>query len=197
VSIIERFFADLDARWTSDGDGRLLLHIIGSAALMLQADYERGTKDSDVLQTDQLAGDTGRRLLQLAGRDTAMHRRHRHYIDVVPGGLPFLPRPPAWHPLVAVNAPLRKIELHVLDVVDVVVSKLKRFSARDVSDIGAMVDRDLVPHDKLLGRFGSAVDWFLLDARAPDLPGYIRNLNRVERDLLGVEETRIELPDWI
>jgi hypothetical protein len=44
------------------------LPIIGSAALMLQADYERGTKDSDVLETSELAGATGERLLLLSGK---------------------------------------------------------------------------------------------------------------------------------
>jgi hypothetical protein len=36
-----------------------------------------------------------------------------------------------------------------------------------------------------------------LDARAEDLPAYVEHLHRVERDAFGVEETEIELPDWI
>jgi hypothetical protein len=35
------------------------------------------------------------------------------------------------------------------------------------------------------------------DARADHLPRYIANLHRVERDLLGKDETEIELPDWV
>ncbi|HEY1551709.1 MAG TPA: hypothetical protein VGG28_27970 [Kofleriaceae bacterium] len=30
-----------------------------------------------------------------------------------------------------------------------------------------------------------------------DLPKYVANLHRVERDMLGVDETEIELPSWI
>ncbi|MFS8070703.1 MAG: hypothetical protein ACMG6S_30425, partial [Byssovorax sp.] len=82
-------------------------------------------------------------------------------------------------------------------VVDVVVSKMKRFSANDQSDVQAMIDRDLVPPAQLVSRFRAAVDVFSGDARAEDLPCYVRRLHRVERDMLGVPETDIELPDWI
>jgi hypothetical protein len=85
----------------------------------------------------------------------------------------------------------------VLDVVDVVVSKLKRFNANDQSDIDAMIERGLVPHDRLIDRFRAAVDEFMGDARAEDLPKYVANLHRVERDMLVVPETEIELPSWI
>jgi hypothetical protein len=35
------------------------------------------------------------------------------------------------------------------------------------------------------------------DARAEDAQRIVENLNEVERDMLGVEESEIELPDWI
>jgi hypothetical protein len=85
----------------------------------------------------------------------------------------------------------------VLDVVDVVVSKLKRLNDNDLADIAAMIDLDLVPHRLLLERFRSAVDAFSGDARASDLPRYVANLHRVERDMIGAEETEIALPSWI
>ena len=49
-------------------------------------------------------------------------------------------------------------------------------------------------HRRLIERFQSAVDVYGGDARADDLPKYVRNLHRVERDHLGVPETEIELP---
>lgn len=92
---------------------------------------------------------------------------------------------------------MTNFELVVLDVVDVIVSKLKRFSANDRADIGAMVERGLVPHGELIARFRSAVSAFEMDARAPEeLPRYIRNLHQVERDELGIPETDIQLPSW-
>jgi hypothetical protein len=188
----------LDAAWTLAHADPIPLRIIGSTALFLQSDYERGTKDSDIIQTLELAPEIATELRSLAGERTALHERHRIYLDLVGSGvpfLPFLPHPPQWLPI---DLRLSHFELSVLDVVDVVVSKLKPFRQSDVDDIEAMIDRDLVAHDMLVARFKSAVDYFTWDARAETgLPQYIANLNVVERDLLGVDETEIELPRWL
>jgi hypothetical protein len=96
-----------------------------------------------------------------------------------------------------INRVLDHLELRVLDVVDVVVSKLKRYHANDQSDIDAKIDLGLVPHERLVERFRAAFDVFSGDARAEDLPKYVANLHRVERDMLVVTETEIELPSWI
>ena len=168
---IEDFFSDLDGSWS----------------------HERGTKDSDVFETLSLTKEIQARLLALAGRGTALHARHKLYVDVVANGIPFLPAAPLWHAAAALNPDLRHLEVRVLDVVDVVVSKLKRFSANDIADIDAMVQRDLVPHRRLVDRFRSAFDLFSYDARAADLPRYVENLQRVERDMLGEPETEIDL----
>jgi hypothetical protein len=164
---------------------------------MLQSDYTRGTKDSDVIETEALDKATQQALRILAGVDTPIHRRHRLYIDIVRSGFPFLPQLPKWHPLDELSESLRHFDVTVLDVVDVVVSKLKRFNQDDRSDIEAMVERELVEHGLLLERFQRAVDWFAMDARAHQLNRYARNLNEVERDILGVDETEIELPGWL
>lgn len=77
MPLVEDFFKDIDARWVWPQPEKIRLRIIGSAALMLQTDYERGTKDSDVLETAELVAETKDRLLQLAGIDTDLHARHR------------------------------------------------------------------------------------------------------------------------
>jgi hypothetical protein len=79
----------------------------------------------------------------------------------------------------------------------VIVSKLKRFDGSDQTDIDAMVTKDLVPHRALVERFEAAVDYFSWDARADELPKDVANLNRVERDMLMVPATDIELPHWV
>lgn len=196
MATIEEFFRDIDDRWESSGKHRVVLPVIGCGALMLQTTYDRGTKDSDVLETADLTDPIKEQLVRLAGKETDLHRRHKLYIDIVHGGLPFLPQRPLWHPL-ELNERLRYFDIAVLDVVDVVVSKLKRFSANDRSDIAAMIEKDLVPHTDLVTRFRSAAALFEMDARAPEeLPKYIRNLNQVERDELYVAETEIEVPPW-
>lgn len=196
MSIIEEFFREVDDRWTWPAPMRIPLRLIGSTALMLQTAYQRGTKDSDVLETIDLSAETKDRLLTVAGAGTELHRRRRLYLEIVANGIPFLPWPPAWRRVDPLGN-LRHFELSALDVVDVVVSKLKRLNANDLSDIAAMVDLDLVPHQALIDRFRSAVDVFSGDARAEDLPKYVANLHRIERDLLGAAETEIELPTWI
>jgi hypothetical protein len=196
--MIKSFFTEIDRAWPQDAQGaKVRLRIIGCGALILQASYERGTKDSDVFETAELTGMTKQRLLEIAGPGSELHRRSRLYIDIVGNGIPFLPHGPIWHPMSELNATLDRLELVVLDVVDVVVSKLKRFSSNDQSDIDAMIDLGLVPHDRLIDRFCAAVDEFSGDARASDLPRYVANLHRVERDMLSASETEIELPSWI
>ena len=135
-------------------------------------------------------------MLALAGEHSALHKRHRIYIDIVANGLPFLPQSPKYHVVEALTA-LSHFEVVALDVVDVVVSKFKRYHANDRADVQAMIEADHVPHARLIERFKSAVDAFSMDARADELSRYVRNLNQAERDFFGVEETAIELPDWV
>ena len=51
MPLINDFFIDIDRHWGASTEGKIPLRIIGSSALMLQTNYERGTKDSDVLET--------------------------------------------------------------------------------------------------------------------------------------------------
>jgi hypothetical protein len=194
---IERFLRDLDAAWPSVEKRKVRLTMIGSAALMLQAPYERGTKDSDVLRTSEITPEVDQRLIRIAGKGSKLATRHRLYLEVVSSGVPFLPQRLNCHEMTELNAGLSNFEIEALDVVDVVVSKLKRFNASDRADIGRMVDLGLVPHARLLERFRNALEYFAHDARASDLPKYVANLHQVERDMLGVAPTDIELPSWI
>jgi hypothetical protein len=198
VQLVDDFLTAIDERWTpSPSDPpKTRLRIIGCSALLLQTDYARGTKDSDVLESADLPAETKARLLELAGVGTALHVRHRHYLEFVPGGLPLLRQSPLWHPRVRLSAALRHFEIEVLDVVDVVVSKLKRLHADDASDIEAMVERGLVPHASALTCFREAVDFHSLGAGAEDLERSLDNFHWLERDVFGVPETDIELPDW-
>jgi hypothetical protein len=199
VSRISEFLKEIDRRWTARANDppKILLRIIGSAALMLQTGYERGTKDSDVLETASMTADIKERLTVLAGAGTELHDRHKIYVDIVSPGLPFLPQAPLCHPLADLNRELARFDVEVLDIIDTVVSKLKRFNANDISDIQAMANMGLVNHPTFIERFRSAVDVFSMDARADDLPDYVKNLHRIERDHLLVAETPIELPHWI
>jgi hypothetical protein len=196
VPAIAEFLKDVDRAWMPDGPDRIRLRLIGSGALMLQTGYERGTKDGDLLETTELSPERRTALLGLGGRGTLLSTRHRMYLELVNEAFLFLPQVPRWRPA-AVSAELTHFTLEVLDVVDVVVSKLARFSGNDANDLAAMVDGGHVPHDVFVERFRGAVDMFAHDARADDLPKIVERFHRVERDYLGVDETEIELPSWI
>jgi hypothetical protein len=144
-----------------------------------------------------MAPEVKQALLALAGEGSLLATRHRMYLDIVARAIPFLPLVPIWHPLENLNSKLTHFQIEALDIVDTVASKLKRFNSNDQSDIKAMIERDLVDHERLLERFVSAVDRFSGDARADDLPRYVRNLNRIERDIFFVDESEIDLPGWI
>ncbi len=198
MQLVREFFVEIDQRWPLPrATEKIRLSLIGCGALLLQADYERATKDSDVFETTDLRCEIKDGLLALAGPATELAKRRRHYLDIVANGVPFLPHVPCWHPMTELNADLVHFELVALDIVDVVVSKLKRFNANDQSDIDAMINRGLIPHERLLARFRDAVDMFSYDARAPELATYIANFHVVERDMLAVPETDIELPNWV
>lgn len=177
VGDVRAFLQDLDARWTLPTAEPIVLSIIGSTALMLRTDYRRLTKDSDVIRTASIVSSVEQALVQLAGKNTELHARHGLYLDIVPAGLALLAQQPNWHPLG--DAVLRHFSVRVLDVVDVVVSKLKRFNANDRSDIDAMVSAGHAPHDAVLERFHLAMDAHFHDERRA---AWIRNFNSVERD---------------
>jgi len=196
MQLLRRFLADLDAQWTPLSPEPQVLPIIGAGALMLRTRYERGTKDGDILQTRALDDRVKAQLLDLAGPRSKLFIRHRIYVDVIHEALPLLPRKPLWHPLEP-SPGLVHFEVQVLDVVDVVVSKLKRLHADDLADITAMIDLGFVTHVSLLERFREAVEAYQYGAGADALPHCVRNLHRIERDLLMVPESEIELPAWV
>lgn len=196
MAAIDRLLIEIDRRWKPAEPGKILLRLIGSGALMLQAEYERGTKDGDILETQSITPSVKERLLTLAGKNTAFHRRFGVYIDVVMHALPFLAQRPIFHSVPRLSG-LEHFSVEALDIVDVVVSKLRRFNANDDFDIREMASRGLIDHKRLIDRFEKAVDSFSLDARIEDVPKTIRNLNTVERDYLRVPESKIALPDWM
>ncbi|MFH1724074.1 MAG: DUF6036 family nucleotidyltransferase [Elusimicrobiota bacterium] len=193
MALIREFLSEIDAKWKAIGGEPLNLRIIGSAALMLRCDYERGTKDADVLEVKDGPPAIKDQLLTLAGEKTDIHRQFRIHIDVVDGAILFLPQRPVFHPLPSLS--LKNFNIEVLDIGDVVLSKLKRYNSDDKNDIRAMAQRELVGHKRLVARFAAAADWFSMDARAQDVARYLRNLHAAERDILGFPPSKIELPD--
>ncbi|GDX79295.1 hypothetical protein LBMAG42_11060 [Deltaproteobacteria bacterium] len=197
MSQVEEFFRDLDRSWPLAAGTPVTLRLLGSTALILQTSFQRGTKDSDILETDQITADIESALLALAGKETAIHRRHRMYLEFIGAAFPFLPVYPLWHAVVPSGLDHQNFRLEVLDVVDVVIAKLARFHKTDRDDISAMAERDLIEPQRFAERFQSAVQRWWHDSRADDLPRIIRNFHQVQSDELFVWPSRVELPRWV
>src|ERR1044071_9460892 len=117
---LELFVQAIDAAWKPLHPDKQVLHIIGCGALILQADCQRGTKDSDVLEAADLDTATKNGLLAVAGKKTKLHAQHRLFLEIVRQGLPFLAQRPVWHACPELDARLRHFSVRALDVVDVV-----------------------------------------------------------------------------
>ncbi|MFT5680958.1 MAG: hypothetical protein ACI8RZ_001864 [Myxococcota bacterium] len=183
---IEDFFNELDDQWPDIEDPPITLKVIGSTALFLQTRYQRGTKDSDVIETEQLDAEVREQLRVLAGPGSKMHRRHRIYLDVVSKGIPLLPPEPQWNHF---DLRLNNFTIQLLDIADVVVSKLKRFNTNDQDDIRAMVEDGKVDHERMVERFKEVIERYKFDGRAQHLERMADRLNMAERDWFLVDET--------
>lgn len=195
---VEAFLLDLDRHWTRPVGEKLQLRIIGSMALMLQADYLRGTKDGDILETAEVDLATRAELLVLAGKGTPLAGKHDMYLDIVPRGILMLPPDPRFHPVPGLNARLVRFEIEALDIVDVLVSKLKPYRSSDAADIKAMAQRGRIDPDRFRERFLVALDRFADGAKgAEKFHSIVANFHQAQREHLFVEETWIEPPGWV
>lgn len=195
MKLINKFLSEIDESWKPVGGEQIRLRIIGSAALMLQTDYERGTKDSDILEAAEITPPVREQLLALAGPKSPLFTKHRMYIEVVARAILFWPQTPVFH--TARDLSLKNFTVEALDLTDVVVSKLKRLNQNDADDIEALAKKGLLNHTELVERFEAAIDFLSTSGFAEDFPKFIANLNRVERDYLGVPESKIEFPGWM
>lgn len=194
----EALLLDLDKLWQGEGKLRIRIRVLGSMSLMLQTDYERGTKDGDILYAHPIDAEIKERLLALGGQGSALAKRHRVYLDIVASGLLMLPAQPRYLPLPDLSATLAHFEVEALSVPDVVITKLKPFRPADIADIAAMIVRGHVTHEQFRSLFLSAIDRFADGATGAErLSKIVQNFHQVERDYFGTEETPIELPPWV
>lgn len=115
-SHVEAFLIAIDKGWAQPSSTKITLCVIGSTSLLLQTDYVRGTKDSDVLETIDMAPEVKQALLALAGEDSLLAARHRMYLDIVARAIPFLPLAPTWHPMKELSSKLAHFQLEALDI---------------------------------------------------------------------------------
>lgn len=195
MSRINQLFTAIDNGWKPIGKEPITLQIVGSTALMVQCSYARGTKDADIIDLSTSVPEATKQLELLAGKQSNICKQFHIYLDLVSSGIMFKPSKPIFHAVKAIQ--LKNFVITAMDITDVVVSKLKRFNSNDRDDIRAMVQQKHIRHARLVERFKLAIDGYSMDARAEEFHKYIKNLNEVERDMLLVPESSIDLPPWM
>lgn len=193
--MINEFFQNIDRDWQPSGCEPIDLHIIGSTALFLKTDYDRETKDSDILQLSADKSETMSSLKILAGKGTELARKHGLYLDIVPAHVLFLPLQPDYEICTALSK-IQNFKIFVLDVHDVVVSKLLPYRTQDREDIIWLADHQLIMPSQLADRFKLAID-NLNPEKTHHATSCIENLHEVQREILRVAETEIILPTWL
>jgi hypothetical protein len=134
-------------------DQHVELYVGGGAAILLAYDGILATGDVDFI------GPKSGLLLemsQLLGKGSEHHRQTKLYFDVVPPGL--FPSDMGWQGrTIPVNLPeLQRVKLRVLEVHDLIVSKLKRFSDKDRRDVRALCNRPEIDIRTLRARYRQA-----------------------------------------
>lgn len=195
--MLETFLKAIDRAWKKKENPPLPFKVIGGFSLILQYNYGRSTKDADIIEVKELTENIKKQLEKIAGKESVLCKKYHLYIDIISRALPFLPTNPIFYPLPKLNKELINFRVEVLDVIDVLISKITRFSSTDVDDFKAMIDLDVVDPVRLEKRFIEAFEGWTFEARAEKLPKMIENLHFVQRDLLLVEESKIELPNWM
>jgi len=120
------FLADIDAAAPED----LALRCIGGFAVSLYYGLSRPTGDLDVVE---VASHTARWLSDTAGRNSALHRKHKLYVQIVT--VATLPDSYADRRTEMFPGVFRRVRLFVLDPYDLALSKLSRNLELDLDDV--------------------------------------------------------------
>jgi hypothetical protein len=141
----------LDEQFVSDETA--VLYLGGGAAILLAYEGQLGTDDIDFI--GEKAG-LLKRLSEEAGKGSELHRATNYYVDVVPPGL--FPQEWGWRARaksVEVSG-LKHIDLRILELHDLILSKLRRFSGKDQEDIRSLCDREEFEIQTLRSRYAEA-----------------------------------------
>ena len=92
------------------------MRVIGSTALFLQADYSRGTKDTDILELENLTPNIQEKLLHFGGKESVLFKKYRIYLEIVGRSWPFLHQKPLFHPIEKLNQSLKNFRIEALDI---------------------------------------------------------------------------------
>ena len=122
------FLLDIDLSLESE----VSFHCFGGFAITLLYGLPRETSDMDVMSA--VVGSHYDELMTLAGNGSALHKKHRVYLDLV-GSIATVPDDyedrlvPRW------ATALTKVKLYVMEPYDIILSKLNRAAPKDIQDV--------------------------------------------------------------
>lgn len=128
------------------------LYVSGGAAVILGYDGGTDTKDFDIVVQEKDATIT--EIEKVAGKGSSLHDETHYYLDVVP---PIYPLASGFKERsIPIEVPLTKLTLRVLEVHDLIVTKLLRLSEKDRTDFRTLVRDPRFNTKKLIDRFKNA-----------------------------------------
>ncbi len=155
------FLAELDARAGAETE----LHCLGGFAAAMLYGLPRPTADVDVITT--VPGEAAARLLELAGRGSALHRRHGVYLDFVT--VATVPEDYDRRLVEIFPGAFERLRMFALDPYDLALAKLERNSQRDRDDVKFLARAVPLDLGVLRARYEKELRPYLGNPRREDL----------------------------
>ena len=146
------FLTELDAQLGEPAD----FHCLGGFVLSQYPGFGRETADLDLLSV--IPGQAARRVVQLAGKGSALHEKYRVYIDHA--GIANYPDGYESR-LVRVFPVWPNVRLWALEPHDLALTKLERSIERDIRDVIFLAQAGLIDRDTLVARFEAEMEPYI------------------------------------
>ncbi len=146
------FLTELDAQLDEPAD----FHCIGGFVVSLYLGFGRETADLDVLSV--IPRQVASRVVQLAGKGSALHEKHRVCIDHV--GIANYPDNYESR-LVRAFPVWPNVRLWALEPHDLALTKLERSIERDIRDVIFLAQAGLIDRDTLVSRFEAELEPYI------------------------------------
>lgn len=141
------FLKDIDDSLESE----VSFHCFGAFAITVQLGLPRQTADVDIISA--VVRDHYQDLVELAGKESPLHKKHRVYLDLV-GAIASVPDDYEER-LILITTPFKRISLYVMEVHDIVLTKLSRNQPKDVQDVEYIAKTIGLDTDTLRRRYES------------------------------------------
>jgi len=185
--LITNLLNALDEVFVKEFPGRsLLIYHVGRSSLVWKYGFQSATRDVDILTPDGSESDREmwNKALAHFGSDTTNAKELGVYLDAVPNMLPWVPNGYRKR-AIRVVGPWRSIELFHLEPHDLIVTKLRRFAAKDRQDIQQLCELIEIDPDLVEQRLESAYYLVHPQYEDSDRESSFANLRKLQQFLSG------------